>query len=423
MTITNVFPEIRGFPGVKVTGVRCGIKKNGNLDFALLVCDEPAVAAGVFTKNKVKAAPVLLDMEHLETHAGRIRAVAINSGCANACTGQQGMDNARETARYVAERLNCEPQQVLVMSTGVIGEQLPMDKLKHGVDLAMDALGDDWESAARAIMTTDTYPKMASQGFMSFTGQSTVFAGIAKGAGMIAPNMATMLGVLFTNGTLTTDEAKRYLAQAVEMSFNNVVVDGDMSTNDTVFLLSTAQRTGTARGLSDVAYKLARDLVLDAEGATKFVTLYIRGAVNDEQAKAIGNTIAMSPLVKTAFYGSDANWGRIIAAAGRAEAAFDADCARLWVAVGEKSRAVHPEDQGEQPVFDLRFDDSGDVEDALQLFANGMPTEYQEADAAAIMKASAISVVLDCGLGQGQATIYTCDLSHEYVSINADYRT
>lgn len=415
MAMTIVQPTIEAFPGVKVAGVHGGIKKNGKPDVALFVCDEPCVAAGVFTTNKVKAPPVLLNMEHLETHADRIRAIVVNSGCANACTGEQGMENARETARYVAEKLGCAPQQVLVMSTGVIGVQLPMDKLKHGIDLALETLGDDWEAAARAIMTTDTYPKMAQMTAVS--GESSLTTvGVAKGAGMIAPNMATLLGVLFTDAAMTPTQAKAALTQTADQTFNSIVVDGDMSTNDTLLLLSTGKGQGSVS--TAVAYKLARDIVKDAEGATKFVTLYIRGAASDADAKTIGNTIATSPLVKTAFYGADANWGRIIAAAGRANVAFDPDCARLWMAVGERDGGLNSE-ATDMPAFDP----ASDLEKALLLFANGVPTKYEEADAAAIMKANAISVVLECGLGDGESTIYTCDLSHDYVSINADYRS
>ncbi len=406
--MAEVQPTIEKVNGFKVAGVHSGLKKDGNLDFALIVSDTPCVAAGVFTTNQVKAAPVLVDMERLKHHAHHIRAVAINTGSANACSGQQGIDNALQTARWVAEEIGCSEDEVLVMSTGVIGTQLPMDKIKRGVQLASDSLGDNWEAAARAIMTTDTKPKMA---FLKDEQGRYQMGGISKGAGMIAPNMATLLGVMVTDAVLTTVQAKRSLYEVVNLSFNHIVVDGDMSTNDTVLLLANGRAAFSLDSLGDEARfiqhlqkpatKLAKDIVLDGEGVTKFITLIVDGLPDDETALKVANTVATSPLVKTAFYGEDANWGRIIAAAGRAGTPLNPENLRLWINAGEA------------------LDDPTE----LLLFDYGVPTSYIETYALEIMQSSSITVYLECGMGSGRALIWTCDLSHDYVSINGDYRT
>lgn len=401
--MTEVKTSIQGVAGFKVAGVAAGIKKKaGVLDFALIVSDVPCQAAGVFTTNLVKAAPVLVDQDKLNRSGGRVRAIAINSGCANAATGQQGMENAYETARYVAEKIGCHEDEVLVMSTGVIGVQLPMDKIKHGVDLAVENLGENnWDKAARAIMTTDTHPKEASMTENGYT-----IAGIAKGAGMIAPNMATMLGFMVTDAALSAQDAKIALQQAAGTTFNRIVVDGDMSTNDTVLLLANGvsgvkASSQVATLLQAVSKQLAQAIVRDGEGVTKFVTIKVQGANDDESARLIANTIATSPLVKTAFYGNDANWGRIIAAAGRAGVDFDATQIQLEVVKGaEKTEGG-----------------------SLMLVFAGTPCDYSEAYATEIVSSSEFIYTLTVGTGSGQATIWTCDLSHEYVSINAEYRT
>ena len=400
--------RVRGFT---VAGVHAGMKKNGALDFALIVADRDCVAAGVFTKNQSKAAPVLVSQGHLAARATSIRAVAINTTSANAMTGRVGVENARITARMVAAKLGVQPEQVLVMSTGVIGTHLPMPKIEQGIELAFAQLGADWESAARGIMTTDTRPKMASLRVLSADGEYTI-TGISKGAGMIAPNMATMLGVIVTDAELSREHAMIALRFATDRSFNRIVVDGDTSTNDAVFLLASGASGVHLRTTADmhqfnealliVAQSLAQQIVRDGEGATKFITLEVVGARSDAEAHAIGHTIAASPLVKTAFYGGDANWGRIVAAAGRAPALFNPDTARLLIGRGEA----------------LTDDAPG-----LLLFENGLPTRYSEAEASAIFREADIIVRLELGLGNGAATVWTCDLSHEYVSINGDYRS
>ncbi|MYD08437.1 MAG: bifunctional glutamate N-acetyltransferase/amino-acid acetyltransferase ArgJ [Chloroflexi bacterium] len=409
--MSKISPSIESVAGFRAAGVHAGLKKDGALDFALIVSEADCVAAGVFTRNKVKAAPVLLDMERLANDAESIRAVATNTISANACTGAIGLQNARATSDLVAEALDIAAEQVLVMSTGVIGTHLPMDKIARGVDLSSANLGDDWRAAAAAIMTTDTRPKLGSVRVESDSGAYTL-AGMVKGAGMIAPNMATMLSVIVTDAAISAEAAGEALRSATQESFNRIVVDGDTSTNDTVLLLANGG-SGVApatdqelaefqTALTDLCRYLAQEVVRDGEGVTKFVTLDIINADSEAAAERIGQTIGASVLTKSAFYGSDANWGRIVAAAGRAGTAFNPDSTSLWVAAGESL----PDDQR-----------------GLRIFSGGMPTDYQEADAAAIMAEPSITFTLDCGMGAGCATIWTCDISHDYISINGDYRS
>ncbi|MCC6612082.1 MAG: bifunctional glutamate N-acetyltransferase/amino-acid acetyltransferase ArgJ [Anaerolineae bacterium] len=398
--MTDVLSHIDGVPGFKVAGVHAGLKDDVALDFALIVSDSPCTVAGVFTTNQVKSAHVLVDMERLQKKRTGYRAVAVNTKCANACTGQQGIDNALQMARWVAEKVGCAEDEVLVMSTGVIGTQLPMDKIKRGIELAsekLDAGQDAWKRTAEAIMTTDTRPKLASLK----SEDSYTIAGIAKGAGMIAPNMATMLGLVVTDAALPEADILPALQKASDRSFNCISVDGDTSTNDTVLLLSTGKVAATDidAPLEAVCRSLAQGVVRDGEGASKFITIQVFGAESDATAKAIANTIAISPLVKTAFYGGDANWGRIMMAAGRAGVALDPKNVKLWVAGGEVERRE------------------------LLLFSDGMPTDYSEERATAIMHEPSIYVTLDCGQGKGHAVVWTCDLSHDYVSINGHYRS
>lgn len=405
----NVLDTIGSVPGYRVSGVHAGLKKNRALDFALITSDRPCVMACVFTTNRVKAAPVLWNMERFERNPDGIRALAINTVSANACTGEQGMFNARRMAEMVAEQTETLPHQVLVMSTGVIGQPLPMDKIASGAQLAARSLGDHWHDAAVAIMTTDTKPKLASVRVESRHGAYTI-AGIAKGSGMIAPNMATMLTALVTDVLLSPQVAQTALTVAANHSFNRIVVDGDTSTNDMAVLLANGASgieltteediAEFQRALLALSIELAQKVVRDGEGVTKFITLRVQSAADDACAVKIARAIATSTLVKTAFFGQDANWGRIIAAAGRAGVPFDADRARLWFAIGNQ-----PQNPG------------------LLLFENGQPTDYDEGDAALIMEASDVTVTLECNLGAGITTVWTCDLSHDYVTINGDYRT
>lgn len=409
--MSKINPSIDSVAGFRAAGVHAGLKKDGALDFSLVVSDVDCVAAGVFTRNKVKAAPVLLDMERVAANPQSIRAVATNTVSANACTGSIGLENARATSDMVADALHIEAEQVLVMSTGVIGTHLPMEKIARGVDLSSANLGSDWRAAAAAIMTTDTRPKLGSLRVETDSGGYTL-AGMVKGAGMIAPNMATMLSVIVTDVALSTSAANAALQSATQESFNRIVVDGDTSTNDTVLLLAngqsgvsvtTDQELAAFQGaLNALCRYLAQEVVRDGEGVTKFVTLDVINADSEASAERIGQTIGASVLTKSAFYGSDANWGRIVAAAGRAGTPFEPDSTSLRVAAGES-----PAD--DQP--------------GLEIFSGGMPTDYQEADAAAIMAEPSITFTLDCGMGSGCATIWTCDISHDYISINGDYRS
>jgi glutamate N-acetyltransferase / amino-acid N-acetyltransferase len=407
----DVKDKISSVKGFRVAGVHAGMKKDRALDFALIVADRDCVTAGVFTTNQSKAAPIYVSQEHLAQNPTRIRAVAINTTSANAMTGRVGIENARTVAKMVANHATIDPSQVLVMSTGVIGTHLPMQQIQYGVDIAYPSLNNDWQSASEAIMTTDTRPKTAYAKVQTIEGEYTI-AGISKGAGMIAPNMATMLGVIVTDARMDLAQAQTALHYANERSYNRIVVDGDTSTNDCVFLLANGASGVSLRTPADVsqfqnalvavAQKLAHDIVRDGEGATKFITIHITGATDNASAHKIGHTIACSPLVKTAFFGGDANWGRIVAAAGRAGAPFNPDTAQLWISPGEE----------------LFEGDKG-----LLLFKNGMPTRYDEAAATGIFAEESIYVSLDLGLGNGTCMVWTCDFSHDYVTINGDYRS
>jgi glutamate N-acetyltransferase/amino-acid N-acetyltransferase len=395
----EVQDTISAVPGFRASAVDAGLRKLPAPDLALIVADQPCTAAGVFTTNYVKAAPVLIDQARLEAKPNHMRAVLINAACANACTGDEGLRNAEQSATWVAQAVGCAPDEVLVMSTGVIGVQLPMHKLQKGIPAAAAALSESgWHDASTAIMTTDTRPKRFSVNVSGIH-----IAGIAKGAGMIAPNMATMLSMIATDAVISVEFLRRALREAVEQSFNRIVIDGDMSTNDTVLLFASGasgKAVGTdvsyesefLPGLTAVCKALSQAIVRDGEGVTRFITLNVTGARSTAEARQIANTIAISPLVKTAFYGGDANWGRIMMAAGRAGVKLDQNKLSLW------------------------YDD-------LQLVANGTPLDYDDAQANARAAQPEVTVRLDLGLGDQEATLWTCDLSHEYVSINGHYRT
>jgi glutamate N-acetyltransferase/amino-acid N-acetyltransferase len=314
--------------GFRAAGVAAGIKKGGGLDLALLVSDRDCVAAAVFTQNKVKAAPVIYDQQLL-AEGNALRAVVINSGCANACTGERGLRDCAEMAELVAQQIGCPSNTVFVMSTGVIGVPLPMDKLRAGIPAAAQTLSEDGLlAAAQAIMTTDTLPKLAAGDLTVMADEqrsgprTAQLAGIAKGAGMIHPNMATMLAVVMTDAVVRPEVLKRALNSAVRKSFNRISVDGDTSTNDTLVVLANGAseleplETEFEILLTSVCTDLAKQIVKDGEGATKFITIEVTGARDERMAEQVGRTIARSPLVKTAFYGEDPNWGRIIAAVG-----------------------------------------------------------------------------------------------------------
>jgi glutamate N-acetyltransferase / amino-acid N-acetyltransferase len=406
MSITTVKQGGVTSPGGFVAGTaKAAIKKPGRPDVALVVSERPCTAAAVFTQNQIVAAPVIVDRETVAGHAHHIRAVVANAGNANACTGEPGLANAREMQRITAIALNCQPEQILVLSTGVIGVQLPMARLAQGIRQAAQRLdAGNGLAAAEAIMTTDTYAKQAAVRVQLSAGTVTI-GGMAKGSGMIHPNMATMLAVLTTDAVVEPEQLQGMLATAVDVSFNCISVDGDTSTNDTALLLangtsgvalaSKEDATLFGQALTELCLHLAHQIIRDGEGATKFVTIQVIGADSDADAHRVAATIATSPLVKTAFAGSDANWGRILAAAGRAGVSFDQNQVSLYI----------------------------EGVNRLQLVAHGTPTDYAERDAAAVFARPKFTVHLDLNSGPGQATMWTTDLSHGYVSINADYRT
>jgi glutamate N-acetyltransferase/amino-acid N-acetyltransferase len=378
-----------------------GIKKNGNLDLGMLVSDRPARVAAVFTTNRVQAAPVRLDRERVKS--GKVRAVIVNAGNANCANGAQGLVAAEAMAAAAARALNVPDDQVLVASTGVIGAPFPIEKVEAAVPTLTGCLHHNGiPDLARAIMTTDTRPKSGARDG-SVDGVSYRIAAVAKGAGMIRPDMATMLCFICTDADIALAELQSALKRSVDGSFNRITIDGDSSTNDTVILMANGasgariatdtDRTGFQRLLDDLCVDLARQMVKDGEGVTKVVDLTVSGARSDTDAMAIADTIAHSPLVKTAFFGEDANWGRIIAAAGRAGAFLDPE--RL----------------------DLYFDD-------VKMVENGMGCGPDaEAKATGVLRKPEFSVTLDLNLGQGRASMLTCDFSLDYVKINADYRS
>jgi glutamate N-acetyltransferase/amino-acid N-acetyltransferase len=393
--------------GFRAGAVACGLKESGGLDLALLHSDQDCTAAGVFTKNQVVAGPVILDRQTLAANNGHIRGLVANAGMANACTGEAGMAAAVEMQRSAAELFDERPEQFFVLSTGVIGVQIPLEKVIPGLALvAQDMAAGKGLDLARAIMTTDTHPKYLAVKVFLEDGAVTL-GGVAKGSGMIHPDMATMLGLITTDAAVPAGALQELLQEAVDQSFNCISVDGDTSTNDTVLLLANGASGHRledksslalfAEGLHTLCIQLAKSIVRDGEGASKFVEIQVTGASMAAGAKAIAGTIATSPLVKTALAGSDPNWGRILAAAGRAGVSFDQEQVALWIG------------------------NPGGRE--LQIVDKGTPTGYLEEDAAAIFARPEITIRLDLGQGETQATMWTTDLTHEYVTINAEYRT
>ncbi|HEV3139359.1 MAG TPA: bifunctional glutamate N-acetyltransferase/amino-acid acetyltransferase ArgJ, partial [Vicinamibacterales bacterium] len=385
----------------KAAGISAGIKANGAPDLALLVSDSPARAAAVFTTNRVQAAAVLVSRDHLARSGGVARAIVVNSGCANACTGEVGMRDARAMTEATARFVGCPVDQVLVASTGVIGVALPMDKIQGGVPKAFKALaGDQGSAASRAIMTTDPFPKEAAIQ-IAIGGRPVSIGGMAKGSGMIEPMLATMLAFATTDADVPPALLSRALTEAVDESFNAITVDGDCSTNDCVMLLANgasgvaidaASYSTFVDGLRAVCRELALGIVRGGEGATKLVTVTVTGAASSADARRAAKTIANSLLVKTALHGGDPNWGRLICAAGRAGVAFDAS--RAAVTIG-----------------------------SIVLFKDGQPHDDLAPKAAEYLKGRDLEVGVDLGSGSASSTVWTCDLSAEYVRINADYRT
>lgn len=383
--------------------VKSGIRGKDRLDLALIACTVPATAAAVFTTSQVKAAPVLLGMERIKS--GRVQAVLVNSGIANACTGVEGMAKARGAAASAALALGIAEDLVQVSSTGVIGQQLDMACFDHLPRLVAGLAPERAMDVARAIMTTDTVPKTAVR-TLQLGGRTVKVTGMAKGAGMIQPNMATMLAYVLTDAAISAAVLQGMLTVSVNQSFNRITVDGDTSTNDTVLLLASGKagndeirdpNSAEAKLLQAAVNELTRDLALqivaDGEGATKLVTIKVEGARSDLEAEMAARTVANSPLVKTAFFGQDANWGRIIAALGRSGIDFD------------------------QTSVDIAFDDAKIVGNGLWL-----GTAAEQA-ATGVLRQKSFTVLISLRQGLGRCAIYTCDLSIDYVKINADYRS
>jgi len=397
--------ELLPIPGVALGIAQAGIRKANRRDLLLIRLDEHAAVAGVFTQNRFCAAPVVVCRDHLQ--GGAIRALVINTGIANAGTGEPGMQAARATCAAAARLLGCAPRQVLPFSTGVIMEPLPAGRIEAGLPACVaDLREDNWAAAAEAIMTTDTLPKAVSRK-VSLRGTAVTVTGIAKGAGMIRPNMATMLGFVATDAAVAQPLLTRLVREAADASFNCITVDGDTSTNDS-FMLIASGRAGNApiadaasddyavlkEAVTAVAAELAQAIVRDGEGATKYMTIEVRGGRDAAECKAVGYAIAHSPLVKTAFFASDPNLGRILAAIGNAGIAdLDVTRVKLWL-------------------------------DEVLVAENGGPAaSYREEDGARVMKQAEIAVRIDLARGAAQATVWTCDFSYDYVKINADYRS
>ncbi len=393
-------------PGFKIATVPAAIRdwEKPRHDLALIAADAPAACAGVFTRNQVAAPPVKLDKKHLKASGGIARAILTNAGVANACTGREGKNNAHQCARLLAQKLKAPENHILVASTGVIGRQLPMEKMEKGIAAAAAALGKAKAGAfANAIMTTDLRPKEAS--LVLDPDDGTVLSGACKGSGMIAPNMATMLAYVLTNAAVSPKALRTALAEAAGATFNMVSVDGDTSTNDSLFVMASGVTDSAAidkpsgkrfdkflAGLYEVCMSLSRQIAADGEGATKLVKIRVTSAKKHRDAVEAARTIAESPLVKTAMFGNDPNWGRVMMALGRSAAKVDE--AKTSVSLcGRK------------------------------MFEKGAPVPFNAAEISSLMKAKEVDLEVDLGLGKAEALMLTCDFSYDYVKINADYTT
>jgi glutamate N-acetyltransferase/amino-acid N-acetyltransferase len=385
--------------GFLASGVRAGIRKK-RPDLGLIVAPDGATAAAVFTKNRFQAAPVVLSKSALKSSGGHVKAVVVNAGCANAVTGREGLDAAKRVRTRAAQLLSCDENEIFLASTGVIGVVLPHKKVTDTLPDAVTRLSAGGiDALSHAILTTDVGPKVAQATF-TLGGKRGRIVGVAKGAGMIHPNMATMLGFVMTDAALDPATLQRALKLAVDRSFNAISVDGDTSTNDTVLLLasgklsnpSTSETQDFQRALDAVCRDLAWMIVRDGEGATRVMQLEVRGAKSERDAKLAAHAIATSPLVKTALHGGDPNWGRILAALGRSGAKFSVK--RVSLAAGK-----------------------------VQLVSNGEPASYREKDAARVFAKERVPITLDLGGGNASTIVLSSDLGHDYVSLNADYRS
>ncbi len=390
--------------GIRLATIAAGIKNNGLADLLVISIDEPANCAATFTQNAFCAAPVILAKNNLSQNSPR--ALLINSGNANAGTGDTGMQNAQQSCSWLAQKLSCTAGQILPFSTGVIGQQLPMDKMQAGISQITQALAEDnWLPAAEAIMTTDTVTKTISRRIV-IQGETVTINGIAKGSGMICPNMATMLSFIATDANVESSFLQQCLSEAVADSFNAITVDGDTSTNDACVLIATAKAANQqlmatvedasvfVQALHEVCQHLAQAIVRDAEGATKFVTVTVKQALSKNEARNVAYTVAHSPLVKTALFASDANWGRILAAVGRADIKqLDISGVNLY------------------------------LDDVCIVSKGGVDSAYTEEQGQAVMSKKEISITIELSRGNENVSIWTSDLSHDYVRINAEYRT
>jgi glutamate N-acetyltransferase/amino-acid N-acetyltransferase len=403
----KTLPHLPAIDGVRLAAGAAGIRYPGRIDLLLALFDPGTTVAGVLTQSKTASAPVDWCRAHL-AH-GMARALVVNSGNANAFTGKRGIDAVKRTAAATAEVADCLEADVYLASTGVIGEPLDAQKIVRQLSaLAREARADAYEDAARAIMTTDTFPKLATRK-AEIEGIEVSINGIAKGAGMIAPDMATMLAFLFTDAAIEPEALRASLDPGVDATFNAITIDGDSSTSDTLLIFATGRSAsrGAPRiadpndlrlaafrlALTEVMHDLALQIVKDGEGLTKFVTVKVTGAETGAAARAIARSIANSPLVKTAIAGEDPNWGRIVAAVGKAGEAADRDRLAIWLG-------------------DILVAKEGEVS-----------PDYREAQGAAYMKSPEIAITVDVGVGKEAATIWTCDLTHDYIAINADYRS
>jgi glutamate N-acetyltransferase/amino-acid N-acetyltransferase len=390
--------------GFVASGVKCGIKQSGREDLAVIACEKDAAAAAVTTRNQVIGAPVTWCRKILPKGFGRIRAFVINSGCSNVCTGKAGLRDAEEMAKRTAQRLGTKPRSVLVASTGIIGHLLPMDKIRKGIDAATASLGRDNDTAAlHAIMTTDTRDKYAVVQ-TRLGGKKVTLSGIVKGSGMIAPSMATMIGVITTDAAIAPTALGKALREAVATTFNAITVDSDTSTSDTVAVLAGGAAGNAVIGLNSAEYKkfaaalrelcgaLARAVVIDGEGATKLIEISVRGAKNVRDAEIAAKSVANSPLFKCAVHGGDPNWGRIAAALGKSSAVVVPE--KLVIGIG-----------------------------GVTIFRGGLGAKFNLKKVEEHLKGREIRVECDLHVGKGEFTAWTCDLSREYITINADYHT
>ena len=398
------FPELGPIAGVRLAALACAIRYTGRDDLMLAELAPGSAIAGVFTRSLTAGPPVLWCRECLS--GGTVRAIVVNSGNSNVFTGHAGKEVVERTAAAAARLLGCDPRQIFISSTGVIGEPPPGEKIVGALPKLVEGLTvDSWERAARAILTTDTFPKGATA-TATIDGVKVRLSGFAKGSGMIAPDMATMLAYIFTDATLPAAVLQPLLADANDRSFNCVTIDGDTSTSDTVLLCATQQAAHRPvaspadrrlddfrRALDTVMVDLAQQIARDGEGATKFVTIEVAGAATDRAARRIGLSIANSPLVKTALSAGDPNWGRIVMAVGKAGEKIDPD--RLVISIG-----------------------------GIPIAAGGGPVPgYDEAPVARCLRGREVTISVDIGIGPGKATVWTCDLTHGYIDINASYRS